>query len=189
MLPGIGLNGAYAEYLVTDPALVIAIPDYMSFEHAAQLGVACFTVCQCLYQCLQLPTPLNPTSTPEDVLIWSGTAATGQYAVQFAKLAGLRVISTASPKSIDFVKSLGADEVFDYAGSKTPKKITAATGGNLKYAMDCIGEGMTPNQVSVSLSKDGGTIATLLPYESRTSGVKTIFVLAYSITGKVDNSV
>ncbi|KAJ7638205.1 chaperonin 10-like protein [Roridomyces roridus] len=183
---GVGPNGAYAEYLVTDAALVIAIPDAMSFEHAAQLGVACLTTCQSLYQCLGLPSPLEPTSTPQDILIWSGTSATGQYAVQFAKLAGLRVISTASAKNIEFVKSLGADEVLDYADSFTPKRIVSITGGNLRYAMDCISEGMTPNQVSMSLGGDGGTIATLLPYESkrRSAPVQTVFILAYSIFGQ-----
>jgi NADPH:quinone reductase-like Zn-dependent oxidoreductase len=187
IMAGIGPNGAYAEYVAVDAALVIAIPDKVTFENAAQLGVACFTVCQTLYQCLGLPTPLQPVSVPKDILIWSGTSATGQYAVQFATLAGLRVISTSSTKNIDFVKSLGADEVFDYADSKTPKRILSATGGALKYAMDCISEGMTPNQVSMSLGKEGGTIATLLPYESRRKGVKTVFILAYSIFGKVRN--
>ncbi|KAF7358098.1 GroES-like protein [Mycena venus] len=181
--PGIGPNGAYAEYVKADAALVIALPDDMTFENAAQLGVASLTVCQCLYQCFRLPTPLQPASEPEDILIWSGTSATGQYAVQFAKLAGLRVISTSSPKNTGFVKSLGADEVFDYADSKTPKRVSVATGGSLKYAVDCISEGMTPNQVSMSLGKDGGTIATLLPYESRRKGVKTVFILAYSALG------
>jgi NADPH:quinone reductase-like Zn-dependent oxidoreductase len=157
----------------------------MTFENAAQLGVACLTVCQSLFQCLHLPTPFQPASVPEDILIWSGTSATGQYAIQFAKLAGLRVVSTSSVKNIEFVKSLGADEVFDYADSKTPKRILSATGSALKYAVDCISEGMTPNQVSMSLGKEGGTIATLLPYESKRKGVQTVFILAYSALGKV----
>ncbi|KAJ7157752.1 chaperonin 10-like protein, partial [Mycena filopes] len=181
---GISPNGAYSEYIAVDATLVIAIPDDVTFENAAQLGSACFTVCQSLYQCLGLPTPLQPVSEPEDILIWSGTSATGQYAVQFAQLAGLRVISTSSMQNRDFVKSLGASEVFDYTDSKTPKRISSATGGALKYAMDCISEGMTPNQVSMALGKEGGTIATLLPYESKRKGVKTVFILAYSIFGK-----
>ncbi|KAF7348026.1 GroES-like protein [Mycena sanguinolenta] len=119
---GIAPNGAFAEYVAVDAALVIAIPDNVTFENAAQLGVACLTVCQAFYQCLRLPTPLQPTFAGEDILIWSGTSATGQYAVQFAKLAGLRVISTSSAKNIEFVKSLGADEVFDYANALSAKK-------------------------------------------------------------------
>ncbi|KAJ7292444.1 chaperonin 10-like protein [Mycena rebaudengoi] len=183
---GICANGAFAEYVATDAALVIAIPETMTFENAAQVPAACMTVCQAFYQCLGLPTPLQPAAKPFDILVWSGTSATGQYAVQFAKLAGLRVISTASPKNIEFVKSLGADEVFDYADSRTPKRIVSATQRALRYAFDCISEGMTPNQVSMSLGKAGGTIATLLPYQSRRREVpvETAFILVYSIHGK-----
>lgn len=45
---------------------------------------------------------------------------------------------------------------------------------------------MTPNQVSASLSKEGGTVAALLPYESKSKGTSVKFVLAYSIFGKVN---
>ncbi|KIJ26248.1 hypothetical protein M422DRAFT_192471, partial [Sphaerobolus stellatus SS14] len=119
-----------------------------------------------------------------DILIWGGATATGQYAIQLAKLSGLRVISTASPKNFDFLKSLGADEVFDYSDSKTARKVSQLTGGRLKHAVDCISDGMTPNPVSTCLSKEGGTIATLLPYQSKKPGVKTELVLLYSINGK-----
>jgi len=187
---GIALNGAFSEYLVSDAAIVIALPDDVSFENAAQLGVAIFTVSQALYQTLALPTPLQPTSTPSDILIWSGTSAMGQYAVQFAKLAGLRVISTASAKNIDFVKSLGADEVFDYNDSEAYKKILDATGGTLKYALDCISEGTTPIQVTKSFGSSGGTVVTLLPYKEGTTreDVKITRVLAYTVLGKAIDS-
>ncbi|KAJ7628925.1 chaperonin 10-like protein [Roridomyces roridus] len=185
---GISPNGAFAEYVAVDAALLIPIPNTMSFEHAAQLGVACFTTCQALYQTLHLPAPLAPSSEQpgEPILIWSGTSATGQYAVQFAKLGGLRVLSTASPRHFDLVRALGADAVFDYADSYSPRRICAEAGGKLRYAVDCISEGMTLTQVSMSLGKEGGTIATLLPYESRRrdAPVETIFVLAYSMFGK-----
>lgn len=157
----------------------------MTFEVAAQVAAACYTACQALYQTLNLPTPLNPTTVPTPILIWSGTSSVGQYAVQFAKLAGLRVISTASRKNIELVKSLGADEVFDYADPETPAKIYAATGGNLKIALDCIGEGATPDQVTDSLSKEGGTIVALYPYESKNKNVKVQFNVVYTVHGRV----
>lgn len=186
-MQGAGPNGSFSEYVTETATLVFSLPDSMTFEVAAQLGVACYTACQDLYQILNLPTPLNPTTVPTPILIWSGTSAVGQYAVQFAKLAGLHVISTASSKNIDLVKSLGADEVFDYADPETPAKIFAATGGNLKIAMDCISEGSTPDQVTNSLSKEGGTIAALLPYQSKRENVKVVFKIAYSVHGKVSN--
>lgn len=193
---GISPNGAFAEYVVVPADLVIPIPATMSFEEGAQVALASFTACQCLYQTLQLRIPFalaldSPSQgaaqaepQPTEILIWSGTSAVGQYAIQLAKLSGLHVVTTASPKNFDLVRSLGADQVFDYGVSKTPREITRATDGRLSIAMDCISQGGTPNQVSVSLSPDGGTIATLLPYTSRKKGVRTEFVLAYSIFGK-----
>ncbi|KZT64509.1 GroES-like protein [Daedalea quercina L-15889] len=181
---GVAPNGAFAEYVVIQAVLAIPLPDSVSFEEGAQLGIACFTACLTLYQYLKFPTPDCPAKVPTPVLIWSGTSATGQYAIQFAKLSGLRVFTTASPKHFEFVKALGADEVFDYADSRTPRKIFASTSGTLRHAMDCISQDRTPNQVSTSLSKEGGTIATLLPYTSRTKGVKTVSILAYTIFGK-----
>lgn len=111
ILTGIGPNGTFAEYLVAPSDIIFSLPDTMSFEDAAQLGIACYTSCQCLYQTLELPTPLEPAQEPADVLIWSGTSSTGQIAIQLAKLSGLRVITTASTGRFDFVKTLGADEV------------------------------------------------------------------------------
>ncbi|KAF9567210.1 GroES-like protein [Agrocybe pediades] len=177
-------NGAFAEYLVTDPALVFALPDDLSFELAVQLGVSCFATCQALYQTLNLPTPLEPTTDPIDILIWSGSSSMGQYAVQFANLAGLRVISTSSPANFDLVRSFGAAEVYDYADSRTARKIFSSTAGKLKLAVDCISDGMTPAQVSGALSKEGGTIVTVLPYTSRKKGVNTELILVYSMWGE-----
>lgn len=37
-----------------------------------------------------------------------------RYAIQLAKLAGLKVATTASPAKHELVKSLGADVVVDY---------------------------------------------------------------------------
>lgn len=186
---GVSNNGSFAEYLVVDAELIISIPDTWTFEEAAQLGIACYTACQSLYRVLGLPNPFETNSiTPQmDLLVWSGTSSVGQYAIQFAKLAGIRVVSTSSPGNFDFVRSLGADLVFDYADSKTAKKILNESKGTLTRAVDCISEGMTPVQVSNSLSKHGGKIATLLPYQSRKPGIETEFLLAYSIFGKVSS--
>jgi hypothetical protein len=57
----------------------------------------------------------------------------------------------------------------------------------LNVAMDCTSEGMTPVQVIMSIGKHGGKVATLLPYGSkrRDAPVETVFILVYSIFGKV----
>lgn len=50
----------------------------------------------------------------QTVLIHAAAGGVGQFAVQLAKWKGAHVIATASGANVDFVTSLGADQVIDY---------------------------------------------------------------------------
>jgi len=179
-------NGAFSEYVVADAELqVVPIPGGWSFEEAAQLGVAPLTALQCLHETLELPSPFEATrSTAEQppiqgpqrtILIWGGASGVGQYAIQFAKLGGLRVVTTASSKNFELVKGLGADSVFDYRDEGVVEKIRVATGNALDIALDAISEGKTPAQVTGTIGDKGGKVAIVLPYESPRPTVKVTF--------------
>ncbi len=183
-------NGAFSEYLVADAELqVVPIPGGWSFEEAAQLGVAPFTALQCLHETLELPSPFDARSIAEQpqrtILIWGGASAVGQYAIQFAKLGGLRVLTTASSKNFDLVKGLGADEVFDYRDEGVVEKIRAATGNALDIAIDAISEGKTPTQVTGAIGDKGGKVAIVLPYESPRPTVKVTFRMVPELLRRV----
>lgn len=77
---------------------------------------------------------------PDQILIYGGSTATGSIAIQLAKAAGLKVITTCSPKSNAFVKSRGADEVFDYRSPTVGADINRYTENKLLYVFDCIAE-------------------------------------------------
>ena len=62
------------------------IPDFLTFEDAATLGVGVTAVGQTLYMTLKLPLPTEPAKTPFPVLIYGGSTATGTLAIQYAKL-------------------------------------------------------------------------------------------------------
>jgi NADPH:quinone reductase-like Zn-dependent oxidoreductase len=154
---------------------VVPIPNGWSIEEAAQLGVGPLTALQCLHQTLELPSPFeanSPGSGPRTILIWGGASSVGQYAIQFAKLGGLRVLTTASPKNFGLVRGLGADEVFDYRDEKVVQKIRTATVNSLEIAVDAISEGKTPEQVTGAIGDKGGKVAIILPYESPRPDVK-----------------
>jgi NADPH:quinone reductase-like Zn-dependent oxidoreductase len=173
-------NGAFSEYVVADAELqLVPIPGGWSFEEAAQLGIPPLTALQCLHETLGLPSPFEAKSTAErpqsTILIWGGASAVGQYAIQFAKLGGLRVVTTASSKNFDLVKGLGADEVFDYRDEGVVEKIRVATGNALDIAIDTISEGKTPAQVTGAIGDKGGKVAAILPYESPRPAVKVTF--------------
>lgn len=61
--------------------------------------------------------------------------------IQFAKAAGLTVVTTASPQNFDYLKSLGADAVFDYKSPTCAADIKSYTGGKITRAWDCLGFG------------------------------------------------
>ena len=61
--------------------------------------------------------------------------------IQLAKLSGLTVLATSSPHNFELLKSLGADETFDYKSPTVSADIRTATNNQLKYAWDCIGDG------------------------------------------------
>ncbi|TDL22505.1 zinc-binding oxidoreductase ToxD [Rickenella mellea] len=177
-------NGTYAEYVLADANVIISIPESWTFEQAAQLGIATYTTCQVLYQSQSLPTPLEPTKEPVDILVWGGASGVGQFVIQFAHLAGLRVIATASTKNFELLKSYGAVEVFDYKDESTPAKIKEFTGGKLKHAVDCIAEKGTPETVHAALSDNGGVISALLGYASQRDSVVVTPSIVYPLLGR-----
>lgn len=72
------------------------------------------------------------------ILLWGGGTKTG-ILIQVTKLVyGLRVITTASPKHHDFLRSFGADAVFDYHDSDVVDQIKKVGGANIPYAFDMV---------------------------------------------------
>ncbi|KAG9015064.1 hypothetical protein FRB90_004943 [Tulasnella sp. 427] len=158
-------NGSFQEYLKADPTLVWVIPkSEVPYEDASSMGgIALSTAAYALAGPLRLPTPWAPSKESLPVLIWAGTTSVGIYAIAVAKLSGLKVGTTASPKHFDFVKNLGADAVFDYRDPETPAKVKEWSNGQIKHALDCISEHGTTKLTVASMSDDGGKVITILP--------------------------
>jgi NADPH:quinone reductase-like Zn-dependent oxidoreductase len=179
-------NGAFADVVTAKGDIQMKLADNLSFEDAATLGVGISTVGQGLYQSLGLPLPPAKVQEPTNVLIYGASTATGTLAVQYAKLSGAKVFATASPHNFDLVKSLGADEVFDYKDSECGAKIRKATDDNLKYVFDTISEGPSPAICAAALSSKGGKYSPLLPVESLPGrdDIKSKWTLAYTMFGE-----
>lgn len=186
-------DGAFGEVITAKGDLQIHIPDNVSFEEAATLGVGISTVGQGLYQSMKLPLPNDSEgirkSEGTPVLIYGGSTATGSLAIQFAKLSGCKVIATASPHNFDYVKSLGAEAAFDYNSPTCSKEIREYTQAKLAYVFDCISEG-TSTKISVeSMGSAGGIYSTLLQVPDKTihdinSKVEKGFTVAYTVVGE-----
>jgi NADPH2:quinone reductase len=74
----------------------------------------------------------------DGVLVTAGAGGVGSFAIQFAKHLGGRVVTTASEKNFEYVKSLGADHVVDYTAGNTVEAVRAA-GVPVNVVFDCAG--------------------------------------------------
>lgn len=170
------------------------IPDHMSFEDAATLGVGVTTCGQALYQLFNLPLPPAAASEPQQIiLIGGGSTATAVLGIQYARLSGLRVIATASPYNFDYLKSLGVELLLDYhePTEELVKKIRAVVGDELTMAWDC-----SPNEkfqqvaaLSLCATKKSiyATVNPLTPADflrDKNPMVETKFQLGYTAFGE-----
>jgi NADPH:quinone reductase-like Zn-dependent oxidoreductase len=87
--------GAFAQYVRASANLLLKIPDHMSFEEAATLGMGVSTTTLALFVELQVPATLEPlsaakgdakASTGSFVLVAGGSTTTGTRAVRLLKL-------------------------------------------------------------------------------------------------------
>jgi NADPH:quinone reductase-like Zn-dependent oxidoreductase len=177
-------DGTFAEYIVVKGDLQMRIPDHMSFQEAATLGVGINTVGQGLYQSLKLALPTEPTKDATPILIYGGSTATGTLAIQFAKLSGYKVLTTCSPRNFDLVRSLGADAVFDYKDPQSATEIRKQTNNNLKLVLDCISLGPSAEFCDNAISTEGGEYSSLLSVKIERANVNDRFTLAYTVIGE-----
>ncbi|KAJ5281267.1 hypothetical protein N7478_006639 [Penicillium angulare] len=179
-------RGSFAEYLKIPGDLAWKVPSSISDEQASTFGVSAVTAMLALNTRLGVPwidggNDKGRTNTP--VLIYSGSTAAGLYAIQLAKLVGLKVVTTTSPKSHDLVKEYGADDVFDYRSPTAVEDIIRAY-PDIDRAMDCFSEGESTEFCANVVRKNRGWVVTLLDSgKTELDGVKVEFLLGYTAFG------
>ncbi|XP_075647929.1 chloroplast envelope quinone oxidoreductase homolog [Castanea sativa] len=121
-------GGGLAEFAVTKESLTVSRPAEVSAAEAAGLPIAGLTAHQALTQ--QAGIKLDGAGQQRNILITAASGGVGHYAVQLAKLGNTHVTATCGARNIDFVKSLGADEVLDY---RTPDGAALKSPSGKKY--------------------------------------------------------
>jgi NADPH:quinone reductase-like Zn-dependent oxidoreductase len=102
--------GSLAEQVCVPVAALVPKPQALSFEEAAAFPVAGLTAVQGLKDA----GGVRPGSR---VLINGASGGVGTFAIQVAKAQGARVTAVCSARNAELVRSLGADEVIDYAAT------------------------------------------------------------------------
>ncbi|KAJ0791369.1 putative NADPH:quinone reductase [Helianthus annuus] len=153
-LGGPGAGGGLAEYAVAKESLTVLRPPEVSAAEGACLGIAACTALHSLTVTGGLK--LEKTEPRTNVLITAASGGVGHYAVQLAKLGNTHVTATCGARNIDFVKSLGADEVLDY---KTPEGAALKSPSGQKYdlVVNCT-TGIPWSIFKPNLSKTGKVI-------------------------------
>jgi NADPH:quinone reductase-like Zn-dependent oxidoreductase len=101
-------QGAFAEYACVSESTLVSKPDNVMFEQAASAPVAAFTALQGLRDRGHL-------QSGQKVLVNGAAGGVGTFAVQIAKSFGADVTAVCSTRNVDMVRSIGADQVIDYA--------------------------------------------------------------------------
>lgn len=103
-------GGAAAEFAAAPAEVLAAAPETVPLADAAAIPIAGLTAWQAVFEHAQV-------SAGQDVLINGAGGGVGLFATQLAKVADARVAATASPRSRDRVRELGADQIIDYTTS------------------------------------------------------------------------
>ena len=108
--------------------LTVSRPAEVSAAEGAGLLIAGLTAHQALVEFADIK--LDGTGPRKRVLVTATSGGVGHYAVQLAKLGNTHITTTCGARNLNFIKSLGADEVMDY---KTPDGAALKSPSGQKY--------------------------------------------------------
>jgi len=124
------MGGAFAEKTAVSEDQLFPLPDMLSFEEGAGFPITYCTSYHALKDCAAL-------QDGETVLVLGAAGGVGTTAIEIAKSMGARVIAAASSdRKLEFCRSVGADEVINYAEmplKETAKELTGGKGVDVVY--------------------------------------------------------
>jgi putative PIG3 family NAD(P)H quinone oxidoreductase len=142
-------GGGYAELAAVPAGMAMRIPERLSFEEAAALPEAFLTAYLNMFT-------LGRLQAGESVLIHAGASGIGTAAIQLARAAGARVLTTAgSDEKLARCRELGAEVTINYKREAFRERVAAATDGRgVNLVLDFIGAPYWDDNLA-SLAIDG----------------------------------
>lgn len=166
------LDGGAAEYVIAPADAVVAAPTSIPLADAAALPSVALTAWQALFDDGRL-------EAGQRLLVVGAGGVVGKYAIQLAVRAGVHVIATASPRSIEAVRAAGSHEVIDHTTTDVRAAVTEPVDVLLNLAP------IEPQDFAalVDVVRDGGAVVSTTAFmatpddESRGVRAATVFVL------------
>lgn len=145
--------GTAAEFIALPAAQAVKLPDKISFEAGACLGIPAMTAIHAV--------ALAGTEKDSTVLVAGGAGSVGQYAIQFAKAQGATVLTTiSSPEKAAAAREAGADHTIDYKREDVGERVMELTG---KRGVDAV------------IEMDLAANAKLIPFVLRPKGSVIVY--------------
>ena len=114
--------GAAADYVTVSSQHACRLPDHVSFDVGACLGVPFMTAHDAMLR--------DGPVTGQTVLVQGGAGAVAAYAIQLARWNGARVIATVSSDAkATHARALGADEIINYRQEDVVARVGHLTDG------------------------------------------------------------
>jgi NADPH:quinone reductase len=122
--------GSAAERVALPAAQAVALPDDVSLEEGACLGIPALTAWYGLH--------FMPDIAGKTVLVVGGAGSVARYAIEIAKARGARVLTTTSvAQKSEYALAAGADLALDYRAPDFPERVLTETAGNgLDYSLE-----------------------------------------------------
>lgn len=143
--------GGYGEYSVTPAKFACRVPDALTDEQAAVLPGAGMTAYHIMHQRFHL-------QSGKTILIQGGAGGVGSYAIQMAKQAGLRVLTSCLGRDAAYVHELGADVAIDFTQEDVCARVLEETdGAGVDYILSMVGSAIATKDLG--LLRFGGELA------------------------------
>ena len=172
--------GTAAEWTVVPERQAVPLPDGASFDLGASLGVPAMTAHYCLF--------CDGPVTGKTVLVAGGAGAVGHFAIELAKRAGARVITTvSSAEKGALAEKAGADLAVNYRTADAAAEIRAYAPAVDRVIEVALGANLA---LDLAVSRAGTTVVTyaaesadpVLPVRAcMTANVILRFVLLYGV--------
>ncbi|MCP5085553.1 MAG: NADPH:quinone reductase, partial [Rhodobacteraceae bacterium] len=175
-------SGTCARYITLPAEQAVALPDAVSFEQGACLGIPAMTA----YRCVYADGPVEG----QKVLVTGGAGTVSRYAIQMAKLGGAEVVTTVSSQAKgNYAKAAGADHVVNYKTDDVAEQVLDLTGGidriiELEFGANLpVSEAVIkPNGVIAAYGSAGDMAPTLPFYPLMFKGVTLRMILVYILS-------
>ncbi|MGH3078671.1 MAG: NADPH:quinone reductase [Gaiellaceae bacterium] len=186
-------DGTAQELVVIPSRQAVRLPDAASMDLGASLGIPALTAHRCLTVSELGPRKLAPGAlSGQTVLVAGGAGAVGHAAIQLARWAGARVISTvSSDEKARLALAAGAEHAVNYRAGEAADEIGALVPKGVDVIVEVAPAGnaaldravLAPNGTVAVYATDGGTELELNVRELMSRNLRYQFVLVYTVPG------